>query len=162
MNYKPLTDVRYLVVHCSATPAKMDIGVKEIDLWHRARGFFSIGYHVVIRRNGSVEFGRPLGQPGAHAADFNSVSRAVCLVGGVDVAGNSGKAENNFTPAQFATLYDVLHAWKDEFPHADIVGHRDLFDRNPDGSYKKQPGQRLKDCPSFDVQPWAKLQGLLP
>jgi len=159
MKYKELTDVRYLVVHCSATPPNMDVGVKEIDLWHRQRGFFSIGYHIVIRRDGSVEFGRPLDQPGAHAVGFNEVSRAVCLVGGVekDDRNHDGKIdpselvpENNFTREQFATLCDVLHAWKQEFPLAVVIGHRDLDSKHA----------RLKACPSFDVRTWARPLGL--
>jgi hypothetical protein len=38
----------------------MDIGVAEIDKWHRGRGFYMIGYHDVIRRDGSVEQGRDI------------------------------------------------------------------------------------------------------
>ena len=63
--------IRYLVVHCAATPPEMDIGAKEIDLWHRQRGWSGIGYHFVIRRDGRVEAGRPLDRPGAHAQGFN-------------------------------------------------------------------------------------------
>lgn len=159
MNYKPLTDVRYLVVHCSATPPNMDIGRKEIDLWHRQRSFFMIGYHLVIRRDGTVETGRPIDQPGAHAVGFNDVSRAVCLVGGVkaDDKNKNGKIEdgelvpeNNFTPAQFAALEKVLREWKQAFPLAQVVGHRDLPSKHA----------QLKACPSFDVQAWAKPLGL--
>ena len=49
-----------VVVHCSATRDDMDIGVAEIDKWHRGRGFYMIGYHDVIRRDGSVEQGRDI------------------------------------------------------------------------------------------------------
>ena len=51
--------VRLLVVHVTATPAKLDIGAAEIDDMHRQRGFSSIGYHYVIRRDGTIEPGRP-------------------------------------------------------------------------------------------------------
>jgi len=140
LKYIPLTNVRYLVVHCAATPAKMDIGAKEIDRWHRERGFFSLGYHYVIRRNGTIEDGRPLDQPGAHVRQYNSVSLGVCLVGGVDKGGPEGKPEANFTPEQIYMLRIVLDEWKAKWPNAEIVGHRDL--------------DAGKACPSFNVKKW--------
>ena len=48
----------YIVIHCSQTKPSMDIGAKEIDRWHRERGWLKIGYHKVIRRNGNIENGR--------------------------------------------------------------------------------------------------------
>ncbi len=50
--------INLFVIHCADTYATMDIGVKEIDGWHRKRGWSGIGYHFVIRRNGIVETGR--------------------------------------------------------------------------------------------------------
>jgi N-acetylmuramoyl-L-alanine amidase len=140
MKYIPLTDVRYIVVHCAATPPSLDIGAREIDRWHRERGFFSIGYHGVIRRNGTLEDGRPLDTPGAHARGFNSVSLGVCLVGGVDKGGPEGQPQFNFTPEQMFMLRIVLDEWKAKWPDAEIVGHRDL--------------DAGKACPSFDVKKW--------
>lgn len=139
MSYKPIERVEYLVVHCAATPADMDIGAKEILKWHLQRGFADIGYHSVIRRDGTEEHGRTLDRPGAHAVGYNNASLAVCLVGGLKKG--TTKAENNFTPAQFTALRGVLARWKALHPHAEILGHRDL------------PGVR-KACPSFDVRNW--------
>lgn len=144
-------NLKYLVVHCAATPAKMDIGAKEIDLWHRQRGFAMIGYHQVIRRNGKVEQGRPLDMPGAHAQGFNLLSWGVCLVGGVDVAGANSKPEANYTPEQYAALAGVLRAWSALAPNAKILGHCDL----------PSPHARLKACPSFDVRSWWATQQTL-
>ena len=36
-------DTKFIVVHCSATRPSQDIGAKEIDRWHRERGFMKIG-----------------------------------------------------------------------------------------------------------------------
>lgn len=140
MNYKPLKSVDFIVVHCAATPPTMDIGVKEIDRWHRERGFFSIGYHWVIRRNGMTEDGRDSLIPGAHARGYNERSLAICLVGGCKKVGDKLVAENNFTEDQFATLQAKLTELTAKFPNAKVIGHRDV-----------EPN---KDCPSFDVQAW--------
>src|SRR5471030_3257168 len=103
-----LTDRRtteLLVVHCSATPATMDIGVREITQWHIRRGFDTVGYHYVIRRNGELETGRRESAVGAHVKGHNANSIGICLAGGVDAR---NKPENNFTAAQFNTLERLL------------------------------------------------------
>lgn len=146
MNWKPLRDVRYLVVHCSATRATQDIGAEEIRRWHRERGWFDIGYHFVIRRNGEIEIGRPADVPGAHARGFNHVSLAFCMVGGV--AEDGVTPEDNFTAEQYASLKKLLKLQEGPTPDAKIVGHRDL----PNVS---------KACPSFDVAEWARKEGLV-
>jgi len=128
----------YIVVHCSATPAKMDIGAKEIDRWHRAKGYFRIGYHFVIRRDGTVEHGRELNEVGAHAYGVNERSVGICLVGGV--ADDNKTPQNNFTDAQFNTLEQLVSELERQFPTAKAVAHRDVT-----------PGRA---CPSFDVQAW--------
>jgi N-acetyl-anhydromuramyl-L-alanine amidase AmpD len=130
--------VRFLVVHCSATKASMDIGAKEIDRWHREKGWLGIGYHYVIRRDGIVEKGRPDNRSGAHAAGYNSQSIGICLVGGLDEKGNP---KQNFTKDQYASLRSLLWDLLDKFDRAEVLGHRDL------------PGV-YKDCPCFDVKSW--------
>lgn len=129
---------KYLVVHCSATQAKADIGKAEIKRWHQERGWSDIGYHYVIRRNGELEYGRPEGVAGAHVVGFNNVSIGICLVGGID---SKGAAQNNFTEAQFATLKTLLEKLKISYPSAIIQGHRDF-------------PNVAKDCPCFDVKKW--------
>lgn len=144
IQYKPLDPARvsFLVVHCSATKPSMDWGRDEIDRSHRQRGFFEIGYHFVIRRDGRVEQGRPLNRQGAHASGYNHISVGVVLVGGVSEK-DVRIPENNFTPAQFESLKSVLKSLRRQFPHATIVGHGSLPKVN-------------KACPSFDVQAWLK------
>ena len=74
----------FIAVHCSATRPSMDVGVKEIDQWHRARGFSGgVGYHYVIRRDGTLEHGRAEAAVGAHVEGYNHNSVGVCLGGGV-------------------------------------------------------------------------------
>jgi len=120
----------------------MNIGAAEIDRWHRQKGWRKIGYHFVIKRDGTIEPGRGLTEIGAHAAGYNSVSIGICLVGGVSEQ-DVKKAENNFTTPQMKALRYLLSNLLDiSFPKAEVLGHRDL------------PGV-AKDCPSFDVKKWA-------
>lgn len=144
------SDIKYIVVHCSATQATADIGAAEIDQWHKARGWKKIGYHYVIRRDGKIEGGRALNEIGAHVHGYNAVSWGVCLAGGID---HNGKAENNFTSDQMAALHALLQNLKEQAPHAHILGHRDLSpDVNGDGIIESW--EFIKECPSFDVRAW--------
>lgn len=139
-----------IVVHCSATGPQADIGVAQITQWHKQRGFDTVGYHYVIRRNGTRETGRPESAIGAHVRGHNSKSIGVCLAGGVDP---QGKPHNNFTAEQFATLEALLRELKGRYPQARILGHRDLSpDKNGDG--RITPDEFIKACPTFDVAQW--------
>lgn len=129
--------VKYLVVHCSASPPKVKVDRNVIDRWHRERGFLCIGYHFVIRRDGVVEKGRELDEVGAHVEGHNSESLGVCLAGGVDV---NLKPEANFTDEQHTALATLLSTLLKTYTRAEIVGHCQL---NPN-----------KACPSFDVPKW--------
>lgn len=132
-------DVKLIVIHCSATKASQKVGAKEINNWHQRQGWLKIGYHFVIKRDGTVETGRKLNEPGAHASGVNQKSLGICLVGGLDTAGNP---ENNFNAVQFEALENLLIDLKAQFPHVtQIIGHRDVF------------GVK-KACPCFDVREW--------
>jgi N-acetyl-anhydromuramyl-L-alanine amidase AmpD len=117
----------------------MNIGVETIRLWHvKERGWSDIGYHYVIRRDGTVEHGRDVLEVGAHVQGFNHNSIGICLVGGVDAAGHS---EHNFTSQQMDSLFSLVSVLQNRWPTAVVQGHRDF----PDVT---------KDCPCFDVKLW--------
>lgn len=140
----------YIVIHCSATPASRDIGAAEIDRWHRDRGWRRIGYHLVIRLDGTVERGRDLDAVGAHCKSHNYVSVGVCLIGGVD---ESGRPACTVTEQQSDALRGVLAGLRQTYPQAQVLGHRDLSpDLDSDGVIERH--EWLKACPSFDVAHW--------
>ena len=126
--------VTLLVVHCSAVRPGQRSSALDIDRWHRANGWKAIGYHYVVRRDGTVETGRRLEEVGAHCQGHNTHSIGVCYEGGVDEA---GKPADTRTPEQRRALRELMGRLHGQFPNALIVGHHDL---NP-----------LKDCPCYDV-----------
>jgi len=139
-----------VVWHCSATPPSQDIGSAQIDIMHKARGWDGIGYALVIRRDGRLGCGEDFKKAGAHAKGWNNKSIGIVLVGGVD---EDGKAENNFTEAQWAAAKHVFEFMSLLYPGADHVGHRDLSpDSDNDGRVQKF--EFVKDCPCFSVQQW--------
>ncbi len=135
----------FIVIHCAATRPSQDVGAADIRKWHKAKGWADIGYHWVIRRNGKVEKGRAENLVGAHEPTRNRNSVGVCLVGGVSEK-DFTKAENNFTPEQWAALEKLVKDVQTRYPKTKVMGHRDC------------PGVR-KACPSFDAIAWAKGKG---
>jgi N-acetyl-anhydromuramyl-L-alanine amidase AmpD len=76
---QPRSQTSLIVLHHSASA---DVPAAEIHRWHRAKGWAGIGYHFVIRRDGSIERGRPQEMIGAHAgAGVNGHSIGICLCG---------------------------------------------------------------------------------
>ena len=149
-----LAGVKYIAVHCSATRPTAIMGVREIHRMHVDRGFACVGYHYVIRRDGTIERGRPEAKMGAHVEGHNRDSLGICLIGGIDA---DGKAKNNFTQDQFTSLKNLLLSLHGKYPKAIIQGHRDFFgDTNKDG--KIDGRDWLKECPCFDVKSWWSAQ----
>ncbi len=139
MALKTRTSTNLIVIHCAATPPGMDIGVDTIRKWHRKRGWLDVGYHYVIKLDGTIEDGRPADAMGAHVYGFNSRSIGICMVGGVDA--DMQPSGDHFTPEQWETLALFVEQLADtEYPGAKVTGHNNL-DKN-------------KACPSFDVGEW--------
>lgn len=131
-----------IILHCAATKPGMDIGVMEIDQWHRERGFDCVGYHYIIRRDGTLENGRPEGSIGAHCKGHNAISLGVCLAGGID---DAGRPEDNFSLSQRQALQVLLYDLTERYPEAKIYPHSAFAN---------------KACPCFDVSSFLRLIGL--
>ena len=93
-----------------------------------------IGYHYVVRRDGTVENGRPIEEPGAHVVGHNRYSIGICYEGGLNASGDD---DDTRTPEQVRALRQLVERLHGEFPRAVILGHHDL-----------DPG---KPCPCFDA-----------
>lgn len=129
----PQRRITHIIVHCSATPEGRDIGAAEIDREHRRRGFARIGYHWIVRIDGTIEAGREEAAIGAHCRGLNTCSIGVCYVGGLD---RHGKPRDTRTPAQRTALRTLLAELRQRYPEARIFGHRDFA---------------AKACPCFDA-----------
>ena len=79
--------VRFLVLHCSATRCNQDYSVEQLRRDHKARGFYDIGYHFYIRKDGTMTQHRKLLEVGAHARPYNRCSIGICYEGGLDEHG---------------------------------------------------------------------------
>lgn len=148
--------MKYLVIHCTATPEGREVSAADIRRWHTSpppagRGWKQVGYTDLIHLDGCVE--RLVGnnedanvdpwEITNGAAGYNSVSRHIVYVGGVDV---KGKPKDTRTVAQRETLKRYVEDFHSRFPQIRIVGHHEL--------------NLGKACPSFDVREWLRSIGI--
>ena len=146
-----------IIIHCSATPCGKDFTAADIDRWHRQRSFNGIGYHFVIRLDGSIENGRPIDKPGAHCIGWNNRSIGICYIGGLDSCGHPADTR---TPAQKKAMKQLIERLlKEFFSIRTILGHRDT---SPDlnGNGLIEANEFIKACPCFDVRTWLRSVSL--
>ena len=125
--------INYIVVHCSATREGRTLTPEALEAEHRRRGFRCIGYHYVVRLDGSIEQGRDENTVGAHCTGHNAASIGVVYVGGLD---SHGLPDDTRTPAQRQALRTLLARLRSRHPDATIRSHRDFA---------------AKACPCFDA-----------
>lgn len=136
-------EVKYLVVHCSATRCNRDYTAEQLLRDHKARGFRTVGYHFYIRRSGVITQHRRLLEAGAHCRPWNRCSIGICYEGGLDAEGHPADTR---TQEQYEQLLLLLMKLKKLFPEARIRGHRDM------------PGSIPKACPCFDCSEYDFLE----
>jgi N-acetyl-anhydromuramyl-L-alanine amidase AmpD len=139
MKKRPIDEI---IVHCAATKPSMNIGAEWIRRIHiHEKKWRDIGYHFVIRRNGAIEDGRPLDQVGAHCSGHNTGTIGICMVGGIS---ETGRPENNFTPAQFESVQLLIYSLVKVHPSIiKLSGHNDYANTA---------------CPSFNVHEKLRLK----
>lgn len=139
--------INHLVIHCSATVEGKDFNAKDIDRWHKQKGWKGIGYHYVIKLDGTIEKGRPDSEIGAHVQGHNTNSIGICYIGGID---KNLAPKDTRTAAQKTALYKLLCDLKDTYPKAKILGHRE-FSKDLNGNGIIEPFEFSKACPSFNA-----------
>lgn len=142
---RTITDI---VIHCTATRAWQDYSADDIRRMHKAQGWADIGYHYVVRLDGTIEPGRDVDKIGAHVSGHNANSIGVVYVGGLD---NQGKAKDTRTENQKNALLNLLLDLRQLYPNARISGHRD-FSPDLNGNGTIEPCEWIKECPCFDAK----------
>lgn len=140
--------MKYIIIHCADTPNGKPFSAKDIDDWHKERGFHRtesisktfnpslqhIGYQFVINIDGTVESGRAVGEVGAHCSGANSESIGICMIG-----------KDKFNIIQWGSLTAIIKALQNQFGGNLLVRGHYQFD-----SAKAQG----KTCPNFNAQEW--------
>lgn len=129
--------ISQIILHCSATKTGEDFSAADIRRWHLQRGFNDIGYHFVVKLDGTIERGRDINLTGAHCLNHNRRSVGVCYIGGLDRAGHPCDTR---TPAQHRSLKVLVDRLCCNHPRATVHGHREFA---------------AKACPCFNAAEYA-------
>lgn len=152
-----MAELKFLVLHCTATPEGRPVTSAEIRRWHTdpvsrgGRGWKQVGYTDMIHLDGKVE---RLVQNNEDAnvdpweitngaKGYNSTSRHVVYVGGVARDGKTPR--DTRTLKQLKAMEAYVKDFHRRFPTVKIIGHNELA---------------AKACPSFDVKKWLKQIGI--
>lgn len=139
----------HIVIHCTATPEGREVSRATLDGWHHAKNFEPYidtvtkkatyaGYHLLVHLDGTYERLRPNEARGQHCPqqNMNNCGIAICYVGGLTKDGKAPK--DTRTEAQKRTLKSLVATLKAKYPHAKVIGHRDVKGV-------------VKACPCFDA-----------
>lgn len=143
--------IKYLVVHCTATPP--DTTIESIQAyWKTELHWKNPGYHYVIKRNGEIVKLNDENNISNGVAGNNKHAIHISCIGGID---KDGKPIDNRTPSQIHALFNKLVALSEKYPAATILGHRDFSpDKNNNGIIDYY--EWIKSCPAYDVKEWLK------
>lgn len=152
-----MVTLKYLVLHCTATPEGREVTGDDIRRMHLSpvsqggRGWKQVGYTDIIHLDGTVE--RLVDNNEDANVDpweitngvkgYNSVSRHVVYAGGMTK--DMSKPKDTRTAAQLKAMETYVKDFHMRFPSVRIIGHNEVA---------------AKACPSFDVQRWLKSIGL--
>ena len=114
-----------IVVHCSGSRCNHPYTVEQLRHDHvEVNGWFDIGYHYYITREGKVHECRPVERMGAHARGANANSIGICYEGGLDA---NGCIADTRTAAQKDAMFWLIINLHHRFPDIKVIlGHRDL------------------------------------
>lgn len=147
--------IKYLVIHCTATPEGRVVTSGMIREWHTApppkgRGWNQVGYSAMIHLDGKLETLVAYNDDDNidkweitnGAVGINQVSRHIVYVGGTDKEGN---AKDTRTSDQLLTMELFVKDHIKKYPGILIAGHNQFA---------------KKDCPSFIVADWLRSIGV--
>ena len=137
--------IERIFIHCTAGSQKQTIA--DLRAEFKRKGWTNPGYHYVVMPDGTIK--QMLGEEKVSngVQGYNSTSVNVAYVGGID---SNGKAVDNRTEPQKASLIKLLKELRGRYPKAQILGHRDISpDTNHNG--KVDSWERIKECPCFDA-----------
>ena len=127
-----MRSIHTIIFHCSASDKREHDDVSVMRRWHKRKGWSDVGYHYFIKKDGTIQKGRPIERTGAHVRGANRHTVGVCFHG-----------LNHFTKAQMKAMHKVIEIIEDK------VGKK--LDKKCHNDYT-----RLKTCPNFVLEDFLK------
>lgn len=150
-----MAKIKYLVLHCTATPEGREITSETIRKWHLSpppmgRGWSQVGYSGIIHLDGKIEVLVDYNEDDNidkweitnGAVGINSVSRHIVYAGGTD---SMLRPKDTRTPEQIEAMKKLVFMYIHKYPDIKVAGHNQFA---------------KKACPSFDVPLWLRSIGV--
>lgn len=150
-----MKQIKYLVIHCTATPEGKEVSAADIRRWHTSpkpmgRGWKQVGYTDLIHTDGSIERLVPNDEDAFvegweitnGATGINQVSRHIVYAGGTTA---TGSPKDTRTVLQREALKKYVTDFVKRFPGVKVAGHNQFAN---------------KACPSFNVPLWLREIGI--
>ena len=113
-----------IVIHHTGNPTDDDLSVKQLHQSHvEVQKWVGIGYHYVIRKDGTIEQGRPDWAIGSHAYGDNNHTIGIHFCGNFEIASPTPRQIESgaLLLAKLGLDYGLaMDQWN-------VVGHRDLI-----------------------------------
>lgn len=103
-------------------------GAQIIHQWHKQQGWSGIGYHFVVRKDGTIERGRPENTVGAHASGGNADSIGICFEGDYDV-------EQTMPEVQKKAGQELVAYLKNRYSITTVQKHKEVTATSCPGQY---------------------------
>ena len=132
LNLRAKTDG--IVIHHVGN-TKKNVNSATIHRWHIGNGWAGIGYHYIIRKDGTIERGRPLHAVGAHCYNQNEHTVGICVVGNFELE----RPTNEQFRAAESLVSAVCNVYNLHPTEKNVVGHK---------FYNKT------DCPGIYLNQW--------
>ena len=110
-------ETRFICFRDTLTPPEEDFDIRDLDLKHCRQGRLGCGVHFLVLLNGDIQLGRRVNTVGSHSRDYDWVSVAVGVVGGV---GPEGERMNTRTIDQCEALNDICEVLSEMYPNAEL------------------------------------------
>lgn len=117
------TKTDMVVIHHTGNPTDDDLSAEEINASHQAQGWTCIGYHYVIRKDGTIEEGRPHWTVGAHAYGDNDHTIGIHVCGNFEI----GEPTQAQIESLAMLLANVCYDYGLPIDKDHVVAHRDLM-----------------------------------
>lgn len=153
-----MSDLKYLIIHCTATPECREVTSDNIREWHlKENGWSKVGYSDMLHLDGRLENLIPFDQDDKvdpweisnGARGYNSISRHIVYVGGCSAIKEDWMTfyppKDTRTPEQIKSLEIYVKYMILRHPNIKVIGHNQVSN---------------KSCPSFDVPLWLNSIGI--
>ena len=126
--------------------------VTSIHKDHMAKGWWGIGYHYYVRKDGSIWKGRDERWVGSHAGSsngYNTHSIGICFEGNFE--------KESMTDAQVASGRELLDDIERRYSIKEVLGHNQVASTACPGKNFRW-NDLMYEEPDYDVPEWAKQE----